>query len=88
MANHKSAEKRARQSVRRSAVNTARKSRVRTIEKKLLNALGLKDLSTAKELYKTLTSFVDRAAKNSVFSKSHANRKKSRLATRISELEK
>ncbi len=88
MANHKSAEKRARQSVRRSAVNTARKSRVKTIEKKLLNALGLKDLNAAKELYKSFVSFVDRAAKSAVVSKNHANRRKSRLAARISQLEK
>ena len=88
MANHKSAEKRARQSVRRSAVNTGRKSRVKTIEKKLLGALGLKDLTKAKELYKTFVSFLDRAAKTSVVSKNHANRKKSRLATKISQLEK
>lgn len=88
MANHKSAEKRARQSVRRSAVNTARKSRVKTIEKKLVNALGLKDLPKAKELYKAFVSFLDRAAKSSVVSKNHANRKKSRLAAKISQLEK
>lgn len=88
MANHKSAEKRARQSVRRSTVNTARQSRVKTLEKKLLSALGLKDITSAKELYKTFVSFVDRAAKKSVVSKKHANRKKSRLATRISQLEK
>ena len=88
MANHKSAEKRARQSVRRSTVNTARKNRVKTIEKKLLSALGIKDLSKAKEIYKTFVSFLDRAAKTSVVSKNHANRKKSRLAARISQLEK
>jgi small subunit ribosomal protein S20 len=88
LANHKSAEKRARQSVRRSTVNTARKNRVKTIEKKLLSALGIKDLSKAKEIYKTFVSFLDRAAKTSVVSKNHANRKKSRLAARISQLEK
>jgi small subunit ribosomal protein S20 len=88
LANHKSAEKRARQSVRRSTVNTARKSRVKTIEKKLINALGLKDLSAVKELYKALTSLVDRAAKAGVVSKSHADRKKSRIATRISQITK
>lgn len=88
MANHKSAEKRARQSTHRQAINTNRKSRVKTIEKKLISALGLKDVSTAKELYKTFVSFLDRAAKSSVVSKNHANRKKSRLAARISQLEK
>jgi small subunit ribosomal protein S20 len=88
LANHKSAEKRARQSVRRNAVNTARKGRVKTIEKKLVSALGLKDLSKAKELYKAFVSFLDRAAKKNVVSKNHADRKKSRIAAKISQLEK
>ena len=68
MANHKSAEKRARQSVRRNKVNTTRKGRVKTVEKRILNALGLKDVNSAKELYKTFVSFIDRAAKSSVVS--------------------
>lgn len=88
MANHKSAEKRARQSVRRNTVNTARKGRVKTLEKKLLSALGLKDMDAAKKLYNTFVSFIDRAAKNNVVSKNHANRRKSRLASRISQLTK
>lgn len=88
MANHKSAEKRARQSVRRKTVNTTRKGRVKTIEKKLLAALGLKDSTTAKQLYQSFVSFIDRAAKKNVVSKNHANRKKSRLASRISQLTK
>ncbi len=88
MANHKSAEKRARQSVRRKNVNNKRKNRVKTIEKKLVSAIGAKNIEAAKELYKAFTSFVDRAAKTRVVSKNHANRKKSRLAARISQLVK
>lgn len=87
MANHKSAEKRARQSNRRKVVNTTRKGRVKTLEKRLLNAIGLKDVAAAKELYKSFVSFLDRAAKSSVVSRNHANRKKSRLATRLSVLD-
>ncbi len=88
MANHKSAEKRARQSTRRKKVNTTRKGRVKTIEKKLLSAIGLKDSKIAQDLYKKFASFIDRAAKKSVVSKNHANRKKSRLASRVAALEK
>jgi small subunit ribosomal protein S20 len=88
LANHKSAEKRARQTTRRKTVNTTRKGRVKTIEKKLLSAIGLKDSNAAKELYKTFVSFLDRAAKTNIVSKNHANRKKSRIASRISLLEK
>lgn len=88
LANHKSAEKRARQSVRRNKVNTNRKNRVKTVEKKILSALGLKDFKTAQDLYKTFVSFLDRAAKSSVVSKNHASRKKSRIASRIAQLQK
>jgi len=88
LANHKSAEKRARQTIRKKTVNATRKGRVKTIEKKLLNALGIKDLSAAKELYKSFVSFIDRAAKTNIVSKNHANRKKSRLASRVAHLEK
>lgn len=88
MANHKSAEKRARQSTRRSAVNSNRKSRVKSAEKKILNAIGLKDMDGAKELYKKFVSFLDRAAKTKVVSKNHANRKKSRIASRIAQIQK
>ena len=38
MANHKSAAKRARQAVKKTAVNNARKGTVRTAEKKLVKA--------------------------------------------------
>ncbi len=88
MANHKSAEKRARQSLRRSKVNSTRKSRVKTVEKKILNAIGLKDVKAAQELYKNFVSFLDRASKTSVVSKNHANRKKSRIASRIAQIQK
>lgn len=88
MANHKSAEKRARQSLRRSKVNSTRKSRVKTVEKKILNAIGLKDIKAAQELYKNFVSFLDRASKTSVVSKNHANRKKSRIASRIAQIQK
>ena len=86
MANHKSAEKRARQSEKRSSVNTKRKKAVKTVEKKLTSAIAKKDAKTATELYKAVASLVDRAAKNKVISKAHANRKKSRLASQISSL--
>jgi small subunit ribosomal protein S20 len=88
MANHKSAAKRARQSVKRKTVNNKRKGIVKTIEKKLLQAISLKDSPKAQELLKTFASYVDRAAKNSVVSKNHASRKKSRLSASVAHLAK
>lgn len=86
MANHKSAEKRARQSTKRATVNTKRKKAIKTAEKKLTSALTKKDAKIAAEAYKTFSSLVDRGAKNRVVSKSHADRKKARLASQVSAL--
>ena len=88
MANHKSAAKRSRQSVRRKTINSKRKSVVKTIEKKLMQAISGKQLSTAQDLLKSFSSFVDRAAKNKVVSKKHASRKKSQLSTRVHAISK
>ena len=49
MANHKSAEKRARQTERRTAVNTARRSRVRGSIKKVEEAIKAGDKKAAAE---------------------------------------
>lgn len=88
LANHKSAAKRARQSVVRKNVNSKRRSIVKTIEKKLLQAISLKDSPKAQELFKMFASYVDRAAKKNVVSKSHASRRKSRLSTSVDQIGK
>jgi small subunit ribosomal protein S20 len=88
LANHKSAAKRSRQSIKRKTVNNKRKSIVKTIEKKLLQAISLKDAPKAQELLKSFTSLVDRAAKSKVVSKNHASRKKSRLSSTVSQIGK
>ena len=88
MANHKSAAKRASQSVRKNAVNNKRRKIVKTIEKKVVLAISEKKADVAQELMKTLSSLIDRAAKTRVVSKNHASRKKSRLSSRISALSK
>lgn len=88
MANHKSAAKRARQSIKRKTVNNKRKSVVKTIEKKLMQAISSKEVAKAQELLKSFASFVDRAAKNKVVSKKHASRKKSQLSTKVHTLNK
>ncbi len=85
MANHKSAAKRARQSIRKTTVNTARKSTVKTAEKKLMKAIETKDLKALPELLKSFTSSIMRAAKTGVLKKETASRKISRLSARISK---
>lgn len=82
MATHKSAEKRARQTVRKNTVNSARRSKVRTAEKKLIKALTALDLKSVPQLLKEFTSEATRAVSKGVFKKETVSRKISRLAIR------
>ena len=82
MATHKSAEKRARQTIRKNAVNSARRSKVRTAEKKLIKALTALDLKSVPQLLKEYTSEATRAVSKGVFKKQTVSRKIGRLATK------
>lgn len=86
MANHKSAAKRARQSVRKTAVNTRRKSKVKTFEKDIQKALSAKSVKTLPELLRSYSGEVMKAAQRGVFKKEMASRKIGRLAKRIQAL--
>lgn len=86
MANHKSAAKRARQSIRKNTVNSRRKSIIRTWEKKLRAAIAANKPEDAITLLKTYTSEVYKGAKNKVFSKNLAARKVSRLSSQVNSL--
>ena len=83
MAQHKSAAKRARQAVKKNAINSARKSKVRTGEKNLLVALKSKDTKLVKELLSSYTSQMMKAAQKGVFNKTTASRKIARLSAQI-----
>lgn len=82
MATHKSAAKRARQTVRKNTVNSARRSKVRTAEKKLLKAITSLDIKSLPELLKSFTSEATRAVSKGVFKKETVSRKISRLASK------
>ncbi len=83
MATHKSAEKRARQAVRRTKRNSQTKSTVKTAEKSLVNALTAKSKET-ETLLRKFTSRIMAAVSKGAIKKSTAARKISRLATRVS----
>ena len=86
LAQHKSAAKRARQSVKKNKVNTARRSSVRTGEKSLLQAIADKDVKAAASLLSAFTSQMLRAAQKGAFSKKAASRKISRLSSHVSKV--
>lgn len=86
MATHKSAEKRARQAVRRNKRNSDTLGAVRTWEKKLRTALAGGDKSAAKELLNTYMSKMSQAATKGVVHGKTAARKIGRLSARVSSL--
>lgn len=85
MPNTKSAERRARQSVRRNQKNRSIKSRLKTLEKHYEAALAAGKKDDAAKAYQAVTSAFDKAAKKGVVHKATANRKKSRLGTRLAK---
>jgi small subunit ribosomal protein S20 len=83
MASHKSAEKRARQTERRTAVNTNRRSRMRGSVKKVEEAIASGDKTAAKTALAAAEPLLMRTAQKNVIHKKAASRKVSRLAARL-----
>jgi small subunit ribosomal protein S20 len=86
MATHKSAEKRIRQTAKRTAVNRGRMSRVRTFVKKVEAAIAMGDKETARSAFLLAQPEMHRAVTKGVLHKNTISRKISRLATRINAL--
>lgn len=86
MANHKSAEKRIRQTERRTEVNRARVSRIRTFVKKVELAIASGDKSAAAEAFKAAQPEIMRGATKGVLHRNTVSRKLSRLSARIKSL--
>jgi small subunit ribosomal protein S20 len=83
MASHKSAEKRARQTERRTAANTARRSRVRGSIKKVEEAIKGGDKKAAQAALRNAQPEIQRGATKHIVTKNAAARRVSRLAARI-----
>lgn len=83
MANHKSAAKRARQSVKSNELNRARRSKVRTLAKAVETAVAAKDAPAAKIALKSAESALARAAGRGTLHWKTAARKTSRLAKSV-----
>ncbi|MDB5408727.1 MAG: ribosomal protein [Rhodospirillales bacterium] len=86
MANHKSAEKRIRQTERRTAVNRARVSRVRTFIKKVETAIESGNKEAARDAFLAAQPELQRGVGKGVVHKNTAARKLSRLSSRIKSL--
>ena len=88
MAQHKSAEKRARRTVRRTKLNIARKSRVRHAIREIETAIAGGNATAARDAFKKAQPEVQGGARRGAMSKRTASRKLSRLAKRIKALSK
>lgn len=78
MANNKSAEKRVRQIAVHTERNRAAKSRIKTLQKKVLSSVEAGDTETATKTFREFTAAVDKAAKKNIFQKNKAANLKSR----------
>ncbi len=88
MANTKSAKKAARQIERRTVINRARRSRLRSAVRKVEEAIASGDRSRALAAMAEAEPIIVRAAQKNVVHRNAARRKVSRLAHRIAALSK
>ncbi len=83
MAQHKSAIRQARRSLRRKAINRKNKSILRTEIKKLRTAIEKKDRKKAEEQMPQTFSIIDKSTKKGTLHKNTGNRYKSRLRKQV-----
>ena len=87
MANHKSAEKRVRQTERRNQVNRRNRSRLRTQIKKLRAAIASGNPQEAQALLPQTVSIIDKAIQKGVLHKNAAARYKARLTGHVNKMQ-
>ena len=83
MANTPQSKKRARQIERRTEVNKARRSRIRTFLRRVEEAITGGDQSTAQDALKAAQPEIMRGVTKGVMHKNTASRKISRLSARV-----
>jgi len=86
MANTPQAKKRIRRNARRTEINGARVSRIRTFVKQVESALAAGDKTQAAEALKRVQPELARGVAKGVFHKNTAARKLSRLTRRLTAL--
>lgn len=86
MANSRSAKKRVLVAERNRERNQAVKSRIKTMVKKVLSAVELKDAELAKSALSVAYKELDKAVSKGILKKNTVSRKKSRLAAKVNAL--
>lgn len=83
---HASAIKRARQSLKRRAINQTWQSRAKSFEKKVIAAIQAKDAKVAKEALVEFMSQIDKAAQRGAVHVKRAARRISSISKQVSKL--
>lgn len=86
MANHKSAIKRQKQAEKKHEINKSVKSMLKTLAKKVEQAVEAKNTDGAKEAVTKAMKAYDKAAAAGIVHKNVASRKISRLSAKISKI--
>jgi len=86
MPNIQSAKKRVRQTARKTEVNKARRSRIRTFIKKVDNAIQEGEKSAAHSALEAMQSEIMRGVSRGIIKKNTAARKISRLSAQVRNL--
>ena len=88
MPNHKSAEKRVRQSEKRRAINRSHRTKVRTYIKKLRSALETGSAQDVQAILPETISVIDKSVQKGVMHANAAARYKSRLTSQANQIGK
>ncbi|MCI5049784.1 MAG: 30S ribosomal protein S20 [Rickettsiales bacterium] len=86
MAHHKSAQKRIRQTEKRTTINRSRLSRIRTFIKRVEKAIEEGKQTDAQEALKNAQPEIMRGVNKGVLKRNTASRKISRLSSRVKAL--
>jgi len=85
MPNHKSAEKRVRQSEKRRVINRSHRTKVRTYIKKLRSALDSGSAQDVQQILPEAISVIDKSVQKGVLHANAAARYKSRLTVKANQ---
>ena len=86
MANHKSAEKRIRQTIKRTERNRYYRTRIKNIIKAVRESVASKDLAKAQEAFKIANKELHKFVSKGIVKKNTASRKVSRLNAAVKKL--
>jgi len=86
VATHKSAIKRQKQAEKKHEINKSKKSMLKTLAKKVEQAVEAKNAAAAKEAMVKAMKAYDKAASQGILHKSTASRKISRLSIKVSKI--